>query len=84
MGIFFNALVRKLEDEDKYWYLSTVLMMDNAPYHVGAATLKVLAELRVPVLFTGPHSYSASPVEYFFAAFKSIDINPRHVKTGKR
>ena len=59
-------------------------MLDNAPYHSSSTTMKLLEELKVPVLFTGPHSYSASPVEYFFAAFKSVDVNPGRVKTGKR
>ena len=35
-------------------------------------------------MFTGPHSYSASPVELLFAHFKADDINPRKLKTGKR
>ena len=39
---------------------------------------------KVPVIFTGPHSYDASPIELFFAAFKSKDINPDKIKTGKR
>ena len=59
-------------------------MLDNASYHTCSTTLKVLEELGVTVLFTGPHSYSASPVELFFAAFKAADINPRHVPTGKK
>lgn len=46
--------------------------------------MKLFEELKVPVLFTGPHSYSASPAEYFFGAFKAADINPRKVGTGKR
>ena len=59
MGIFFNALIKKLESERPYWYHNTVLMLDNASYHTSKASFKVFEELRVPVLFTGPHSYSA-------------------------
>ena len=59
-------------------------MLDNATYHSCSSTLKILEDLGVPVLFTGPHSYSASPVELFFAAFKSSDINPRKAPTGKK
>ena len=59
-------------------------MLDNASYHTNPAILKVLAQLFAPVLFTGPHSYQASPIELFFAAFKAADINPRKVGTGKR
>ena len=84
MGIFFNSLVKKLAGENKYWYNSVVIQLDNALYHSSASTMKMFKELRVPVLFTGPHSYSASPVEYFFGAFKSKDVNPSKIKTGKR
>ena len=40
-------------------------------------------KLKLPVLFTGPHSYDAAPAELYFAHFKAADINPRKVKTGK-
>ena len=59
-------------------------MMDNAPYHTCMTSMQVYAELKIPILFTGPHSYSASPVELFFAAFKSVDVNPDRLKIGKR
>ena len=38
----------------------------------------------IPVMFTGPHSYDASPIELFFAAFKSKDINPSKLPMGKQ
>ena len=37
----------------------------------------------MPIMFTGPHSYDASPIELFFAALKSKDINPLNLPTGK-
>jgi hypothetical protein len=41
-------------------------------------------KLRLPALMVlGPYSYDASPCELLFAALKSVDINPRHVPTGK-
>ena len=83
MEIFFHKLVKVLDKERKSWREDTVVLLDNAPYHAAPATLKVFTELRIPVLFTGPHSYDAAPCELFFAAFKRADINPRKVKTGK-
>ena len=84
MRIFFQALVRKLDKERPNWRRDTIVLLDNASYHSCAATLKVFEEQQIPILFTGPHSYDAAPCELFFAAFKSADVNPRHVKTGKR
>ena len=30
MGIFFNSLIKKLSDENKYWYHSVAIILDNA------------------------------------------------------
>ena len=40
--------------------------------------------LEMPVMFTGPYSYAASPVELFFAYMKNQDINPDMLPTGKK
>jgi len=39
---------------------------------------------QLPVMFTASHSYTASPVELFFAHFKRADINPAQLPLGKR
>ena len=84
MEIYLHQLVKTLDEERPGWRKNTFLMWDNAPYHSSPATLAVLEKLKVPVLFTGPHSYDASPCELFFAHFKKSDINPRRLPTGKR
>jgi hypothetical protein len=84
MRIFFHSLVKKLDAADKNWYRTHVVMCDNASYHTCGAALCIFEELGVPLLFTGPHSFSASPIELFFAAFKAADINPRHLPVGKK
>ena len=84
MNLFIRQLDQKLEKERKNWKKNTVLILDNAPYHNSKATLKTFESLNFPILFTGPHSYDASPCELFFAQFKSVDINPRHLPMGKR
>ena len=83
MSLFFHCLVRLLDSTDPNWRKNKVVLLDNAPYHIGRNTLKVLEELRIPVLFTGPHSYDGAACELFFAAFKKEDINPGRIKTGK-
>jgi len=84
MEIFFRQLVKKLDRERRNWRRDTVIILDNAPYHTSGASLKIFEDLNLPLLFTGPHSYDAAPCELLFAAFKSRDINPRHVQMGKR
>ena len=58
-------------------------MHDNASYATCESTLELMEGLRIPMLFTGPHSYSAAPIELLFAAFKSKDINPSRLPLGK-
>ena len=43
----------------------------------------MLDALKIPTIFTGPHSYDGSPCELWFAHFKARDINPNRVPTGK-
>ena len=83
MEIFMRQLVLKLDGRDANLRSHSVIMMDNASYHTTPTLLNVLELLNIPVLFTGPHSYQACPIETFFAAFKVADINPRKVATGK-
>ena len=84
MSVFFVQLVKKLDEENKQRRKDTVILLDNARYHRSKEILTLLKELHIPVLFTGPHSYAAVPIELWFAAFKADDINPRHVPTGKK
>ena len=83
MELYLHQLVKTLDEERPGWRQNTLLMWDNAPYHSSPATLAILEKLKVPVHFTGPHSYDASPCELFFAHFKKEDINPQRLTTGK-
>ena len=83
-GMFLRQLVKRLDVERPGWRADTVILLDNAPYHKDKATMRLLGGLQVPICFTGTHSYDACPAELLFAAFKSKDVNPRHLPTGKR
>ena len=84
MEVYLHNLVLKLEREDPKFRDRVVLLFDNAAYHTCPATLAVLRKLQLVVLFTGPNSYLAAPVELLFGAFKAVDVNPRKLPTGKR
>jgi transposase len=83
MEIFFKQLINKLDKERLNWRQHTILLLDNAPYHNSGQTLKMFDEYNIPIMFTGPHSYSAVPIETWFAHFKSVDINPERLPLGK-
>ena len=82
--VFFTHLIKVLESKEPGWRHTHVILMDNAPYHRSKDTLEFLEVMKIPCIFTGPHSYDASPIELLFAHFKAVDINPRKVKTGKK
>lgn len=44
--------------------------MDNAPYNKSEETMAHIKALNMPMVFTGPYSFDASPVELFFAYLK--------------
>ena len=84
MKMYLLHLFKILDDQNKNWRRNTVIMLDNATYHKCQSVFEIFENNNVAVLFTGPHSYDASPCELYFATFKAADINPRHVATGKK
>lgn len=82
--LFLRDFVKQLTEEDRRWRNNTIIFWDGAPYHQSNETRRLLAELQVPLMISGPHSYDCSPCELWFAFFKKVNINPRKVKTGKR
>jgi len=84
MEMFFTHLIRHLDSKNQHWRKETIIMLDGAPYHQSNLMMEFYEDHQVPIMFTGPHSYAASPVELFFAHFKRADINPRHLPLGKK
>jgi len=41
-------------------------------------------KLQVSVMFSGPYSYAAAPIELLFGALKRGELNPLRESTGKR
>lgn len=76
--------MRKLDSESDSWRDQVVWLWDNAPTHANDTTLKLLEKLNVQVLYTGAHSFAASPIELLFSALKATDMNPQHLKMGKQ
>ena len=40
-------------------------------------------KLQVSVMFSGPYSYAAAPIELLFGALKRGELNPQRESTGK-
>ena len=52
-----------------------MFLWDNAPYHTSAVTLQIISQLGLQVIFSGPYSYSAAPIETFFSGLKFGELN---------
>jgi len=74
--LFVKKLSAKLDQERPGWREDTVIVQDGAPYHGSQKTRAYFAHLGIRTMFTAPYSYSGSPVELYFAALKSINLNP--------
>ena len=84
MALFLNSLVKKLDSETPGWQEDTVFLLDNASYHTSDETRAVFRTLGLKILFSGPYSYSAAPVELLFGGLKNGELNPGGLTTGKR
>jgi len=75
MGIYIKELVKELDNEDRDWRRSTIILHDGAKYCQSNITINVLRDLRVPFMLSSPHSYNISPIEMLFAAIKTGSLN---------
>ena len=81
---FFHQFSKMLDKERPGWKKDTVILIDNAPYHSGQLTRAYFAALGIRTMYSAPYSYSGAPVERYFAALKSTNLNPTMQATGKR
>ena len=81
---FMKHLMRQLDGEDPGWAEKTVFLLDGARYHTGEKMREYLRKLQVQVIYSGPYSYAAAPIEMVFGALKRGELNPERRSTGKR
>ena len=79
MVLFFSELIRILDEQRPGFRKDHIFLIDNASYHRSNELMKFFKDQKLQIMFSGSYSYDACPAELFFAAFKSADINPRHV-----
>ena len=84
MKLYLDALAKQLDADRPSWKQDTVLLLDGARYHKSDEIMNWLQTQGIQVIYTGPHSYDAAPVELFFAQLKTGWLNPDMLPTGKR
>ena len=81
--LFFQQLVIKLNELRPGWRKNHIFQLDNASYHKSESIIEYFETQKIPIIFSGPHSYDAAPTELCFASLKSVNLNPDDVKTSK-
>lgn len=84
MLAFFQQLMRQLDNEDSDWQSKTIFLLDGARYHTGEEMREYFRKLQVRVIYSGPYSYAAAPIELLFSGLKLGELNPRREPTGKK
>ena len=69
--LFLLELVNKLNQETPDWMANSIVLIDNSKYHCSEDTIKGLKKLQIPVIYSGPYSYSSAPIELLFAGLKT-------------
>ena len=82
--LFLKRLVYRLNLEDSNFRDKTIFQLDGAKYHGSYETRNFLTNLGVKTIISGPYGYDIAPIEMFFAALKTTDMNPARIKTGKK
>ena len=84
MTTFLRYLSRQLDLEFPGWQEDSYILLDNATWHSNTVMKERLARMSLPIIFSGPYSYSTAPIEMVFAALKLGDLNPERLPTGKK
>ena len=77
--VFMKYLVKELEKEDPDWRSQSIFLLDGARYHTSEEMRDYLKKMQVDVIYSGPYSYSAAPIELLFSALKNGNLNPNKI-----
>ena len=84
MTLFLPYLERRLDLETPGWQENSTILLDNAAWHTNPLMKARLARMKLPIIYSGPYSYTSAPVESIFAAVKFGNLNPDRLPTGKK
>ena len=84
MLVFLRHLMRQLDRESPGWAEEAVFLYDGARYHTSEMMRDYFRKLQVSVMFSGPYSYAAAPIELLFGGLKFGELNPERQPTGKK
>ena len=79
-GLFLIKLSNFYDSINPEWRQTTIIMVDNAPYHRSKVMMEKYKTLKIPIMFLGPYHYKIAPVELIFSYVKNRDLNPLNTK----
>ena len=84
MLVFLSSLVDCLDLSLPSWRENCVLLLDGATYHTGSKVREYIRKLKLDVIYSGPYSYDAAPIELVFGHLKLGELNTEQQVTGKK
>ena len=84
MTTFLSSLAKRLDQETPGWQENSTILLDNAAWHTNQVMKQRLERMALPIIYSGPYSYSTAPIELVFAALKLGELNPARLPTGKK
>ena len=84
MSLFLLHLKQQLDREQPGWQDHYVCLFDNARYHTSKAFRDTINKLGITVMWIGPYSYDAAPIETVFSLLKRNDTMALAKSIGER
>jgi transposase len=70
---FIEKFTEHMDNHRPDWRINHIIMIDNASYHKTKLVQDTFLRLAIPMMFTAPYSFDASPIELVFAQIKQGD-----------
>ena len=84
MLVYLQHLIAHYDAKDPNWREHSYILLDGARYHTGGDIREYLHKMQLQVIWSGPYSYSAAPIELLFGGLKFGELNPDRLPVGKR
>ena len=82
--LFMRYLIKHLDLENPNWREKSIFLLDGAKYHTSDEMREYFRKMKVNIIYSGPYSYSAAPIETLFSALKRGNLNLENKPTGKK
>ena len=73
--IFLQGLVDQMDLSIPDWRDRSVILLDGARYHTGSKVREYMRKLQLEIIWSGPYSYDAAPIELVFGHLKLGELN---------